>query len=177
MVGHSGHHHGLQTPAAEAGPIRSAVACRRGALIRHESRSQLMVFVTRRPQQRGLAKAISERISVCHRKLRGWGMALHGTRPSLKPDTSNKPCEWTGHHRFSASVLEPLPATQGQRSASSRSSMGSPKFAPQASGRHCWLRYVSMLEHGIGQVLSCALRYCRNSNEHCSSIWPMGSIL
>ena len=29
--------------------------------------------------------------------------------------TDNKPLEWTGHHRFPARALQPLPATPGQR--------------------------------------------------------------
>lgn len=45
-------------------------------------------------------------------------------------DTPNKPLEWTGRHRISASVpLHSLPATQGQRWAQSIS-LPPPKLPP-----------------------------------------------
>ena len=33
----------------------------------------------------------------------------------LRGDTSNKPLEWTGHHKFPSGTRYSLPAAQGQR--------------------------------------------------------------
>lgn len=47
-----------------------------------------------------------------------WHIDAHGNAHSLLANApSNKPLEWTGHHRLLACVLKALPATQGQRSA------------------------------------------------------------
>ena len=56
----------------------------------------------------------------------------------------NRPLEWTGHHRFTAAVVEALPATQGQRSKDVSFLMGASKAALQGSSQeatvNAWLK-------------------------------------
>jgi hypothetical protein len=55
---------------------------------------------------------------------------------------SNKPLEWTGHHRIFAPIFEPLPATQGQRwTKPLRGRFNSPRLSPSClyspAQHHC----------------------------------------